>query len=331
MPGRRHKGPTRRVRTVNQSRFPQLAFDQCALCANSSDLRASHIIPGFVVDWLRNTSAIGHFRLSENPNLRIQDGLKPRMLCSNCEQMFAPWEKTFAEKCFVPINRGSVPSIRYGPWMLKFSTSVSWRVLRLFKAAGLLSEAPGDVQVQVDLALRAWKLFLFGERPHPGRHEQHMILADAIESSSDPYLPPNMNRYLTRAIEPYVAYSEHTVISYAKMGRFILFGFVDVKHPSRWKGTKLHVRDGRFGQRDIELPSDAGHLIVERARVLAYKSSQLSDRQHQRIRQSYEHDLDRAAQSETFRAMHHDVRMFGDSAFAPARELPPNSEKNDAE
>ena len=198
MPGRRHKGPTRRVRTVNQSRFPQLAFDQCVLCANSSDLRASHIIPGFVVDWLRNTSATGHFRLSENPNLRIQDGLKPRMLCSNCEQMFAPWEKTFAEKCFVPINRGSVPSIRYGPWMLKFSTSVSWRVLRLFKAAGLLSEAPGDVQVQVDLALRAWKLFLFGERPHPGRHEQHMILADVIESSSDPDLPTNMNRYLTR-------------------------------------------------------------------------------------------------------------------------------------
>ena len=157
-----------------------------------------------------------------------------------------------------------------------------------------------------------------------------MILADMIDSSSIPDLPSNMNRYLTRAIEPYVAYSEHTVISYAKMGRFILFGFVDVKHPRRWKGTKLHVRDGRFGQGDIELPSDAGHFIVERARVLAHKTAQLSERQHQRIRKSYECDLDRAAQSETFRAMHHDVRMFGDSAFAPARDLPPNSEENGA-
>ena len=135
-------GPTHRMPEVNQSSISQLDFKTCALCAKSSNLQASHIIPGFVFDWLRETSATGHFRLSENPNLRVQDGLKPRMLCWDCEQLFASWEKTFAERCFVPINGASEPSITYGPWMLKFATSVSWRVLRSFEAAGCLSEIP---------------------------------------------------------------------------------------------------------------------------------------------------------------------------------------------
>ena len=121
------------------------------------------------------------------------------------------------------------------------------------------------------------------------------------------------------------------MISYAKMGRFVLFGFVDVKYPRRWKGTRLHVRHGRFGQCDLEFSSDAGDFIFERARLLARSFSRLSDRQHERIRKSYERDLDRAAQSETFRAMHHDVLMFGDSAFAPAERTPPASTKKDTE
>ena len=58
---------------------------------------------------------------------------------------------------------------------------------------------------------------------------------------------------------------------------------------------------------------------------------QLSERQPRRIRKSSERDLDRASQSETLSAQHHDARMFGDYEFAPARKLPPNSEKNDVE
>ena len=196
---RRHTDPTHREPEANQSSISQLTFEQCALCAKSSNLQASHIIPAFVFDWFRETSATGHFRLSENPNLRVQDGLKPRMLCWDCEQLFASWEKTFAERCFVPINGASVPSIAYGPWMLKFATSVSWRVLRSFEAAGCLSEFPSAARTQADLALDAWARFLLGERPHPGRHEQHMILADVIDGSSIPDLPPNINRSPSRS------------------------------------------------------------------------------------------------------------------------------------
>jgi hypothetical protein len=45
-------------------------------------------------------------RVGEEPNLRAQDGWKPRMLCGDCEQKFGLLEKRFADNCFYPIING---------------------------------------------------------------------------------------------------------------------------------------------------------------------------------------------------------------------------------
>ncbi|MDA2911390.1 hypothetical protein MYX04_10715, partial [Nitrospiraceae bacterium AH_259_D15_M11_P09] len=154
----------------------EIGFSNCALCANSADLRQSHIIPSFVFEWLVNTSATGFMRFGEAPNLRVQDGWKPKMLCGDCEQNFALLEKRFADNCFYPIVNGEKSQIHYGTWMLTFATSVSWRVLRSFKAIGGLDGFPQNILDAADDALSTWKAFLFDEEPHPGRHEQHLIL-----------------------------------------------------------------------------------------------------------------------------------------------------------
>ena len=312
-----------------QPNTPQLRFKQCALCAGSSDLQMSHIVPGFVFDWLRKTSATGHIRFSRSPNLRVQDGLKPRMLCWNCEQLFSSWERQFAEKCFVPINNGQVRNIIYGPWMLKFATSVSWRVLRVIAAQGGLSGLPDHLLTKVNETLQEWSNFLMGNQPNPGSQEQHLLVVDVINGTSTRNLPPNISRYLSRTIDFDIAHTPDSAISYAKMGRFVLFGFVEIKHPHRWKGTRLHVQQGRFGQHDIELPSEIGDYLCARARFTAESSSKISERQQTKIRRSYEGDLDRAAQSETLRAMHHDVSMFGTDAFeATQPTIPDNTKKH---
>ena len=181
---------------ASQPNISQLPLDQCALCAKSSDLQASHIIPGFVFDWLRETSATGYFRFSQSPNRRVQDGWKPRMLCWNCEQRFSVWEREFAEKCFVPINSGRVRRISYGPWMLKFATSVSWRVLRVFAATGGLSGFPDHILAKVDDTLQAWACFLLGSQFDQGSNEQHMFVVDVLESTSNDNPPANISRYL---------------------------------------------------------------------------------------------------------------------------------------
>ena len=293
----------------------KIRFDRCALCAQSSDLQASHIIPSFVFHWLRDSSATGHIRFSETPNMRVQDGWKPRMLCRDCEQRFAVWEKAFAENCFVPILKEDVQQIRYRPWMLKFATSVSWRVLCAFMAIDGLLGFPEHQVASANKALNEWGRFLLDERPHPGRHEQHMFLVDVIESASVPNMPANLGRYLARAIEVYVAHTNDSVISYAKMGQFVLFGFIAMPNPRRWKGTKLNANKGIFGVQDIEIPPVIGDFMMDRARVTATKYSKISGPQHDKIRKSFERDLDRAAKSGSFRAMHHDVLLFGKEAF----------------
>jgi len=55
----------------------------CDLCNNNYDLQDSHIIPGFLLNWLIKTSATGFIRSTEQPNRRIQDGWK--LVNSNCK------------------------------------------------------------------------------------------------------------------------------------------------------------------------------------------------------------------------------------------------------
>ncbi len=316
---------------TSQPNISQFVFKKCALCTRSGDLQASHIIPRFVFDWLRETSATGYIRFSQSPNLRVQDGLKPRMLCWNCEQLLSTWEREFAETCFVPINNGRALKISYGPWMLKFATSVSWRVLRVLADSGGLTGFPDHILTKVNDALQEWAGFLLGSQSNPGSHEQHMFVVDVVESTSNDNAPANLSRYLSRTIDFDVAHANDSVFSYAKMGRFILFGFVGMEYPRRWKGTRLHVQQGRFGQDDIELPSNIGDYICARARFTAEKSSQISERQQSKIRQTYERDLERAAQSETLRAMHHDVLMFATDAFRATQQTILNNTKKNKE
>ena len=314
-----------------QPDISRLAFDRCALCAQSTDLQASHIIPGFVFRWLRESSATGHFRFSSSPNRRVQDGLKPHMLCRDCEQLLSSWEKTFSEQCFAPINSGRIQNIDYGPWMLKFATSVSWRVLCAFASSGGLSGFPQNVLTETDATLRDWARFLLGSQPHPGRHEQHMFLVDVVEGTSIANTPPNISRYFTRAIDCYVARTQDAAITYAKMGKFVLFGFIAMKYPRRWKETKLHLNRGQFGVRDIELPLEVRDFIFERARLSAAMYSQISEKQQSTIRQSCERDHGRVDRSETFRAMHHDVSMFGQDAFRFTQPEIPGGANDDNE
>jgi hypothetical protein len=45
------------------------------LCGETNELRESHILPGFVYPWMKETSATGYLRFRQQPNVRVQDGL----------------------------------------------------------------------------------------------------------------------------------------------------------------------------------------------------------------------------------------------------------------
>jgi len=301
---------------------------KCRLCEQEGELLESHIIPAFVIDHQKRTSATGFLRSSKIINRRAQDGTKLHMLCQSCEAMFNQWETPFAQNIYHPWCNREGTRLSYGPWMLKFAVSVSWRVLTWYMdySAELVSYTVDAKRIISD-ALSTWKRFLFDEIPHPREYEQHMILFDNIESATHSYdLPPNINRFLTRGIHINLAHSNrHPLFIFTKMGNITLLGFLGIKHHRQWVSTKIHAKFGHVGG-DITIPSQFGDYLNERAGVHKDEYDKLSSKQKEVIAKTLYGNPDRAAMSETFRAMSADVEMFGrDKVF---REKDRSEQKN---
>jgi dGTP triphosphohydrolase len=54
---------------------------------------------------------------------------------------------------------------------------------------------------------------------------------------------------------------------------------------------------------------------MDKAKGAADVQGTMSERQNKKIEESYKKDFDRVANSESFRAMSHDARLFGRDAF----------------
>ncbi len=143
----------------------------CALCHGLAELRQSHIVTSFFGPYLKETSATGYLRSPTAPNLRIQDLSKEELLCDSCEGRFAVWEKDYKEQAFCTEQADSFTELKYGPWLLPFLVSLSWRVL-VTQRGDLVGEYP-QFSGLVDRTLEKWRLFLPGERKQPG--SQHLL------------------------------------------------------------------------------------------------------------------------------------------------------------
>jgi hypothetical protein len=292
----------------------------CRLCGAIADLQESHIIPSFVYKWLKDSSGGGHLRSAEQPNKRIQDGHKLSWLCWDCEQRFNHWETQFAQQVFHPINQGKISRVTYGPWLLLFCVSVSWRVLNFHIDKNYVNHIPEDFQGNVKRAEETWREVLLSQRLHPEQYEQHFLPMDIIESHTLSDMPVNINRYILRSADIDTAYGGQTAFTYSKLGRFIILGFL-VKPPARqWRGTKVHVKHGTIEPRSYTIPWQFIEYMKGKAKRAAVVQSQISEKQNEKIAASFRKDIDRVANSETFYALSHDVRLFGLDAFSKEDE-----------
>jgi hypothetical protein len=180
-----------------------------------------------------------------------------------------------------------------------------------------LEDFPPKIVRAASAALSCWRNFLLDQRSHPGRFEQHMLLVNLVVDTTIPDMPPNINRYLLRSVEMHVAHTEISAITYAKMGRVLLFGFIEIPWHKEWQGTKLHVNSGAGGLKGAVLPNSIGDYVLNRARCASERLKAMSSRQRQIVRATQEKDLSRVAESEYFRAMCQDVTFFGRAACGP--------------
>ena len=172
----------------------------CAFCGEHKPLRESHILPAFIFRWLRNCSGVaGHIRHTDNPNRRVQDGVKLPWLCNDCEGRFSRYETAFATKVFHPWHAG-LYRIGYGDWLLKFCVSISWRVLKFARGRNKNAPYTNEQLTLLDGAEARWRAFLKDEVPHPADLQRAYRDFGSIESTSVTNLPTNFNRFITGAV-----------------------------------------------------------------------------------------------------------------------------------
>jgi hypothetical protein len=298
---------------------------KCKLCGSVDELRESHILPAFACDWLK-TTAVSGIRSGLNPNQRIQDGPKPRLLCDTCEQRFSRDEKVFAERIFTPVHEdGLTTDFSYGEWACRFAVSISWRVLVYNLELAPLDHFSEKQRKEACTAELQWRRFLLGEAKHPDRYEQHLVILDMIGSHSTPGLSPFINRYITRAIDMDVIAARHSSMTYAKLGKVVVFGLLDTRGSKEWKGTRLHVKRGSLNARRVRIPGGLLPYLNDKADRTQRSLESISDRQRTKVDASIWKSPERVANSLAFEAMIRDVELSGEAAFrkTPSNKTPP--------
>lgn len=154
-----------------------------------------------------------------------------------------------------------------------------------------------------------------GQIPHPGNFRQHLIPLDGVESATFD-LPPNINRYLMRAVDIDLCHGGETIFVYSKLGRFMILGFVNEPNPNHWSGSRVNANQGTVEPRRYTFPAPFRDYLIDKANSISAALASVSDRQRTRIDQAFRDNIDRFVGSDSFRAMDADVQMFGYAAFS---------------
>lgn len=278
----------------------------CALCLQFRDLKNSHIVPSFFGRYLKETSATGFLRGAVSPNKRQQDLAREFLLCEECEQRFSRWENEFSAVALPALQDDGFQVLRYGPWMLPFVVSVSWRVL-VSDRYDLLRDYP-QFQAQVDEALEGWRQFLLGQRRDPGTEHHVFVFAGVPEK-----VPSDAHRkllhYMLRAIDASEGVSSRRLFVYVKALRTLMFSPIVPRYPSGWERTRIHLGNASLtGPQKIAMKGFGDFL---NSRVEECFSTQLSAEQQERIREAILKNPEKALSSESYKVHKATQQLFG--------------------
>lgn len=222
----------------------------CRLCGEVRELQNSHVIPAFVVRWIKETSATPYLRSAESPNLRKQDIGTTKLLCKECEGRFSYYEDLFARKIFNPYvgeeldqkgcGGGHIKEFEYGDWLLKFAISLQWR---------MLATRPNKVEDEIELCRveLIWRQFLLKKRCDTGVWENHIIFLSSLAGAKIPSgltLGRRVNMYLLHSVDGTTVSSDNNrhLGVYSKIGPIAFYAAIK---PNAVKGntdSKLHMR-----------------------------------------------------------------------------------------
>lgn len=275
-----------------------LNLKECALCHNNSALELSHIIPKFVVRYLKNTS-VGKLRSADNPNATIQDGEKHYLLCGECEDRFSECEKKFADNIFHPYFKQHQRSFTYDKWLHYFITSVSWRHLYLDLLDFVQHHVVGldalECLIESEQIMRE---YLLGKRADIGDIEHHIFFFEDVSSMPDELKKMQPHVSIHRSICGYSVADEksRTYFTMTNMMGIFLFTLYHKGENEIWENTRIFDRIGTIEAKNQSITSVCGQEIARIMTEAERSQEQLTDRQQEKIKERLEKAADKIDQ-----------------------------------
>ncbi len=282
----------------------------CRLCGFEKELQESHIIPAFASRWIKETGATGFLRDAINPNKRIQDTTKMKLLCRECEVLFSRHESIFASKIFQPyvakeldargISQGHIKEFKYDSWLLHFIISIQWRFLISIQInkKNISNIHPFEL---------IWRKFLLNTYPDTGICESYMIFLHNLSGEIGfPNLKfgQNVNRYILTTTDATTFFCKKKLGIYSKIGPIVFFTSL---YPSKLKGNF----DSRVHMRGIIKPGCKPRntylnrfIFITRPNEIFCKT-QISDKQNSIIKKDYLKNPKKSFNSLITSANHH--------------------------
>lgn len=271
---------------------------KCRLCGNQADLQNSHIIPRFVIKWLKDTGATPFLRGAEDPDTRFQD-YHEKLLCSDCEAIFSDYEREFATNIFHPYINKEKQDFEYGEWLQRFVISVSWRLI--VSDLSKVDELDEFHREAIRDAEAIWEKVLLGKLPLNADPFTHHIyfLGDLVVEEAPDDIPDKFEWYISRGIDGTSVYGKHTAI-YFKFPQMVFFSCIQPPEVSGLEDTEIGIT-GEIGPPQVMGP-DWGTFLNRRAKIVTERD--VSQEEQEKIMERMLDDLERVAESdslETFR------------------------------
>lgn len=254
----------------------------CALCGKDTKLRDSHIVPKFIIKYLKNTSA-GKIRNLAVPNRTVEDGEKHKLLCADCEERFSTCEKYFADTVFYPYKNEHADTFLYDEKLFYFLTSLAWRSLYLdAQDESYPEEARQEMMRNVD----GIRQYLLGKASIPANVENHLFFFDTVSGSSlaeEEHNHPNATVH--RSITSYTVVSGdgQSILIFSNMLGIIAVMFIKKANYENWVGTTILNDSGTVVARNQQVKSIVGNEFTRMMQYSDEAFSGISEQQHQKI------------------------------------------------
>jgi len=247
----------------------------CKLCGEEKTLVGSHLIPKFVFRWLKKSGG-KYIRKADNPNKRVEDGIKEYLFCNDCEQLFSKLEDKFARDLFYPYSNHQVKELKYDDDLLRFSISVLYRILLINLIEN--SQLNQEFTKELSLAQTERKDFLNQKEGLKNFSNIHILYTSA-EVTKNVLPVERFLNYFARGIDGTILTNSKTCIVYAKMVRIILIGEIVGLDSAGMENTLIRPDEGDILVEQMRLNSLMKKSLIDRVRQINFHYDKVSEKQ----------------------------------------------------